>query len=135
MKTSSERPYISNGFMFIVVASILALIGASVSAFIMWVGIIANITLTVCWALIPEFNLFMDSKIKIFKYIYYDSKNDPLSYALWSLCLFAVIVWGAGEYFVDKSLEYDSIYGFTSLYFIFFVMVFVGYYKDYERLP
>ena len=85
--------------------------------------------------MIPEFNLFMDSKIKIFKYIYYDSKNDPLSYALWSLCLFAVIVWGVGEYYVDKSLEYDSIYGFTSLYFIFFVMVFVGYYKDYERLP
>lgn len=135
MRTDSGKPYLSNGFMLMAAAAFLALLGASVSAVIMWIGIVANIALVVCWALIPKFNMFMDNRIKVFKYIYFDSKNDPLSYALWSLCMVAVIFWGTGEYLESRTFELDAIYGFISLYIVFCTMVFVGYYKDYDRLP
>jgi hypothetical protein len=135
MRNPGGMPYLSNGLMFIAAASGLALLGASVSSVIMWVGIVANIALVVCWALLPKFNSFMDNRIKVFKYIYFDSKNDPLSYALWALCMSCVIVWGFGEYREQQSLDLDAVFGFITLYIIFCVMVFVGYYKDYDRLP
>lgn len=135
MRTDSGQPYFSNGVMIVAAAAILALIGTYCSQFIVWVGILACIALTVCWALIPKFNIFMDSRIKVFKYLYYDSRNEPMSYALWSLCMVAVVFWGLGQWLQDRYLELDTIYGFTSLYVVFCVMTFVGYYKDYDRLP
>ena len=135
MRGTSGMSYIGNGTMLLAASSFLALLGAYASSIIMWIGILANIALVVCWALIPKFNMFMDNKIKVFKYIYFDSKNDPLSYAVWTLCMLAVIYWGVSEYKEYQSIDLDSVYGFISLYVVFCIMVFVGYYKDYDRLP
>ena len=135
MRNTTGMPYFSNGIMIIGACALLALIGTYCSEFITWVGILGTIALVVCWALIPEFNMFMDNRIKVHKYLYYDSRNEPMSYALWSLCMVAVVFWGLGQWLQDRYLELDTIYGFTSLYFVFCVMTFVGYYKDYDRLP
>ena len=135
MRNTTGMPYVGNGTMFLAAASFLALLGMYTSAIIMWAGILINIALVVCWALIPKFNMFMDNRIKVFKYIYFDSKNDPLSYAIWSLCMIAVIFWGVGEYLESRTFDFDAIYGFISLYIVFCVMVFVGYYIDYDKLP
>lgn len=134
MKTTSES-YISNATVMLAAAAGLAFLGGLINDWLLYIGFGVSLLFVVLWSLNFNFNRFMDSKVKLYTYVRYDFKNDPIHYVsvlfMWGVVLF----WFYRDYSESRQIGFDVILGLYSLYIVSCVMVLWGYYKDYDRLP
>lgn len=134
MKTNSTSP-ITNGIVMMAVAAGFAFIGGLLTDWLFYIGLVLGILFVVLWALSYEFNLFMESKVKLFSFIKYDFKNDPIHYVGLLCVWFIVLFWGYQDLSDHKEVGTDVLLGVFSIYLVSCVMIFWGYFKDYDRLP
>lgn len=134
MKTTNTSP-ITNGIVMMAVAAGFAFIGGLLTDWLFYIGLVLGILFVVLWALSYKFNLYMEGKVKLFSFIKYDFKNDPVHY-ITVLCIWGVILfWGYQDLSEGKEIGTDVLLGVFSIYLVSCVMVFWGYFKDYDRLP
>lgn len=134
MKTTSTSP-ITNGILMMAVSAGFAFIGGLLTNWLFYIGLVLGIVFVVLWALSYEFNLFMESKVKLFSFIKYDFKNEPIHY-IGLLCVwFIVLFWLYQDVSNYREIGTDVLLGLFSIYLVSCVMVLWGYFKDYDRLP
>lgn len=134
MKTTNES-YISNATIMLAAAAGLAFIGGLINDWLLYMGFAVSLLFVVLWTLNFKFNMFMDNKVKLFSFIKYDFKNDPVHY-ISVLCIWGIILfWFYQDYSDGKQIGFDVILGFYGIYIVSCVMVLWGYFKDYDRLP
>jgi hypothetical protein len=134
MKTTNTSP-ITNGIVMMAVAAGFAFIGGLLTDWLFYIGLVLGLLFVVLWALSYKFNLYMEGKVKLFSFIKYDFKNDPVHY-ITVLCIWGVILfWGYQDLSEGKELGTDVLLGIFSMYLVSCVMIFWGYFKDYDRLP
>lgn len=135
MKITNNSSPITNGILMMAVAAGFAFIGGLLTDWLFYSGLVLGLVFVVLWALSYKFNLFMEGKIKLFSFIKYDFKNDPIHYigisCMWGVILF----WFYQDYSNNREIGTDVLLGLFSMYLISCVMVFWGYFKDYDRLP
>jgi hypothetical protein len=135
MKVTNNNSPITNGILMMAVAAGFAFIGGLVTDWLFYIGLVLGLVFVVLWALSYEFNLFMESKVKLFSFIKYDFKNDPVHYLsvlfIWGIVLF----WGYQDYSDGKEIGFDVFLGLFGIYLVSCVMVFWGYFQDYDKLP
>ena len=135
MRVNSSHTTFTNGvFMSMWSLSMIA-IGGLVSNFLLYLGFAMYFVVIILWILSYEINLFMDKPVKIGSYIYYDFKNDPVSYIIVPFCFLIACVWLYADWVTQSSFNFDSLLGFYCSYFILSVMVLYGYIKEYDKLP
>lgn len=134
MKTRNTSA-ITNGILMMTAAAGFAFIGGLINNWLFYAGLLMSIVFVVLWAVNYKFNLFMDGKVKLFSFIKYDFKNDPVHYVgligIWGVVLF----WLYQDLTSYKEVGTDVLLGLFSIYLVSCVMVFWGYFKDYDRLP
>ena len=135
MKTNTSSP-ITNGILMMAVAAGFAFIGGLINNWLFYTGLVLSALFVILWALSYKFNLFMEAKIKVFTYIKYDFRNEPIHYIGLVFIWLVVLFW----LFQDLSQEYrevgtDVLLGLFSVYLVSCVMVLWGYFKDYDKLP
>lgn len=134
MKTTSTSP-ITNGILMMAVSAGFAFIGGLLTNWLFYIGLVLGVVFVVLWALSYEFNLFMESKVKLFSFIKYDFKNEPIHY-IGLLCVwFIVLFWLYQDVSNYREIGTDVLLGLFSIYLVSCVMVLWGYFKDYDRLP
>jgi len=134
MKTTSTSP-ITNGILMMAVSAGFAFIGGLLTNWLFYIGLVLGVVFVVLWALSYKFNLFMESKVKLFSFIKYDFKNDPVHY-ITVLCIWGVVLfWLYQDVSEHREIGTDVLMGLFSVYLVSCVMVFWGYFKDYDRLP
>jgi len=134
MKTNTSSP-ITNGIMMMAVSAGFAFIGGLITEWLFYIGLAMGLLFVVLWALSYKFNLFMESKIKIFKYIKFDFKNDPKHYIGLILIWLVVLFWLFKDILDYREIGTDVFLGLFSVYLVSCVMILWGYFKDYDRLP
>ena len=134
MKTNTSSP-ITNGIMMMAVSAGFAFLGGLLTNWLFYSGLVMGIVFVVLWAISYKFNLFMEAKIKIFKYIKFDFKNDPIHYVGLILIWVVVLFWMLKDIYDYREIGEDVFLGLFSVYLVSCVMVFWGYFKDYDRLP
>ena len=134
MKTNTSSP-ITNGIMMMAVAAGFGFIGGLITEWLFYLGVVMGFLFVVLWALSFRFNLFMESKIKIVKYIRFDFKNDPIHYVGLILIWVVVLFWLLKDIYDYREIGEDVFLGLFCVYLVSCVMVFWGYFKDYDRLP
>ena len=112
-----------------------AFIGGLITNWLFYAGLVMSVVFVVLWALSYEFNLFMEGRIKILKYIYYDCRNDPIDYVTIAFIWCVVLFWVISDYTQYGDIGTDVLYGIFAIYLVTSVMVLWGYFKDYDRLP
>ena len=135
MKTNTSSP-ITNGILLLAVSAGFAFIGGLINNWLFYTGLVLSALFVILWALSYKFNLFMEAKIKVFTYIKYDFRNEPIHYIGLVFIWLVVLFW----LFQDLSQEYrevgtDVLLGLFSVYLVSCVMVLWGYFKDYDKLP
>jgi hypothetical protein len=135
MKVTNNNSPITNGILMMAVAAGFAFIGGLLSPWLFYIGLVLGVFFVVLWTLSYKFNLFMESKVKLFSFIKYDFRNDPVHYlgvlSIWVIVLF----WGYQDYSEGREIGFDVFLGLFGIYLVSCVMVFWGYFKDYDRLP
>jgi hypothetical protein len=135
MKVTNNSSPITNGIVMMAVAAGFAFIGGLLTDWLFYIGLVLGLLFVVLWALSYKFNLFMEGKVKLFSFIKYDFKNDPVHYVgvlgMWGVILF----WFYQDYSNNREIGTDVLLGFFSMYLISCVMVLWGYFIDYENLP
>jgi hypothetical protein len=135
MKTTNHSSPITNGIVMMAVAAGFAFIGGLLTNWLFYSGLVIGLAFVVLWALSYKFNLFMESKVKLFSFIKYDFRNEPTHYigllSVWCIVLF----WFYQDYSNHREIGTDVLLGLFSIYLVSCVMVFWGYFKDYDRLP
>ena len=112
-----------------------AFIGGLLTNWLFYIGLVLGVVFVILWALSYEFNLFMESKVKLFSFIKYDFKNEPIHY-IGLLCVwFIVLFWLYQDVSNYREIGTDVLLGLFSIYLVSCVMVLWGYFKDYDRLP
>lgn len=134
MKTNTSSP-ITNGIMMMAVAAGFGFIGGLITEWLFYLGVVMGFLFVVLWAISFRVNLFMESKIKIFKYIKFDFKNDPIHYVGLILIWVVVLFWLLKDIYDYREIGEDVFLGLFCVYLVSCVMVFWGYFKDYDRLP
>jgi len=134
MKTNTSSP-ITNGIMMMAVSAGFAFIGGLITEWLFYIGLAMGLLFVVLWALSYKFNLFMEAKIKIFKYIKFDFKNDPKHYIGLILIWLVVLFWLFKDILDYREIGTDVFLGLFSVYLVSCVMILWGYFKDYDRLP
>ena len=134
MKTNTSSP-ITNGIMMMAVSAGFAFIGGLITEWLFYIGLAMGLLFVVLWALSYKFNLFMEAKIKIFKYIKFDFKNDPKHYIGLILIWLVVLFWLFKDILDYREKGTDVFLGLFSVYLVSCVMILWGYFKDYDRLP
>lgn len=134
MKTNTSSP-ITNGILMMAVAAGFGFIGGLITEWLFYLGVVMGFLFVVLWAISFRVNLFMESKIKIFKYIKFDFKNDPIHYVGLILIWVVVLFWLLKDIYDYREIGEDVFLGLFSVYLVSCVMVFWGYFKDYDRLP
>ena len=134
MKTNTSSP-ITNGILMMAVSAGFAFIGGLITEWLFYIGLVMGLLFVVLWALSFRFNLFMESKIKIFKYIKFDFKNDPINYVGLILIWVVVLFWLFKDILDYREIGTDVFLGLFSVYLVSCVMILWGYFKDYDRLP
>jgi hypothetical protein len=113
----------------------LAFIGGLLTDWLFYIGLAVCALFVILWVLNFKFNLFMDGKVKLFSFIKYDFKNEPLHYigivGIWGVVLF----WFYRDVSDGREVGTDVLLALFSIYLVSCVMVLWGYYKDYDRLP
>ncbi len=120
-------------FMFIWATS-LTLLGGFLSTGLFLFGLMINAAIVITYVVSQKINRVLDNEVKIGKYVYYDFKNDPVSYVLTLLCLVVSTIWIIKDTLEGEGLQIDSLLGFYTAYFIISLMILVGYIRDYEKL-
>lgn len=134
MKTYSTSP-ITNGVVMMAVSAGFAFIGGLLTNWLFYSGLVLGVAFVILWALSYKFNLFMESEVKLFSFIKYDFKNEPIHY-IGLLCIwFVVLFWLYQDVSNYREIGTDVLVGLFSIYLISCVMVFWGYFKDYDKLP
>jgi hypothetical protein len=135
MKVTNNNSPITNGILMMAVAAGFAFIGGLLSPWLFYIGLVLGVFFVVLWTLSYKFNLFMESKVKLFSFIKYDFRNDPVHYlgvlSIWVIVLF----WGYQDFSEGREIGFDVFLGLFGIYLVSCVMVFWGYFKDYDRLP
>lgn len=126
---------ISNLALMFIWATSVTLLGGSFSTGLFLFGLILNTAIVITYVISQKISRIFDNEVKIGKYVYYDFKNDPVSYIITLLCLIVTTVWIIKDTLEGEGLQLDSLIGFYSIYFIISVMVLIGYIRDYEKLP
>ena len=135
MKITNNSSPITNGIVMMAVAAGFAFIGGLLTDWLFYSGLVLGIVFVVLWALSYEFNLYMEGKVKLFSFIKYDFKNDPVHYTA-MLCIWGIILfWFYQDYSNNREIGFDVILGLFCVYLVSCVMVFWGYFKDYDKLP
>jgi hypothetical protein len=134
MKTNSTSP-ITNGIVMMAVSAGFAFIGGLLTDWLFYIGLVLGILFVVLWALSYEFNLFMESKVKLFSYIKFDFKNDPKHYVALVFIWCIVLFWLFKDLSDYREIGTDVFLGLFSVYLVSCVMILWGYFKDYDRLP
>lgn len=125
---------ITNGILMMAVSAGFAFIGGLIANWLFYAGLVMGIVFVVLWALSYKFNLFMEEPIRIFKYIKYDFKNDPVHY------ITGIFIWGVILFWLYQDLSsyrevgFDVLLSIFSMYLVSCVMILWGYFKDYDRL-
>jgi hypothetical protein len=134
MKTHSTSP-ITNGIVMMAVSAGFAFIGGLLTNWLFYSGLVLGVAFVILWALSYKFNLFMESEVKLFSFIKYDFKNDPIHYISLLCVWFVVLFWLYQDVSENREIGFDVLLGLFSIYLVSCVMVFWGYFKDYDRLP
>ena len=112
-----------------------AFIGGLLTNWLFYIGLVLGVVFVVLWALSYKFNLFMESKVKLFSFIKYDFKNDPVHY-ISVLCIWGIVLfWMYQDVSENREIGFDVLLGLFGIYLVSCVMVFWGYFKDYDQLP
>ena len=98
MKIKNTSSPITNGILMMAVAAGFAFIGGLITDWLFYSGLVMSIVFVVLWALNYKFNLFMEGKIKVLKYIYYDFKNEPIDYVTTLFIWCVITFWGVSDY-------------------------------------
>lgn len=130
-----RSPGISNLTFMFIWASSITLLGGSFSTGLFIFGLLLNVIIVITYVINQKINRILDNDVKIGKYLYYDFKNEPVSYLITLGCLIITTVWIIKDTLEGRGLELDSLIGFYSIYFIISVMILIGYIRDYEKLP
>jgi hypothetical protein len=135
MKTNSSSNYIINGTVMLAAAAGLAFIGGLLTDWLFYSGLVVSALFVILWSLNFKFNLFMDGKVKLFSFIKYDFKNDPVHYitivCIWGIVLF----WMYQDVSNYREIGTDVLMGLFGIYLVSCVMVLWGYFVDYDNLP
>ena len=135
MKMTNNSSPITNGILMMAVAAGFAFIGGLITDWLFYIGLVLGLLFVGLWALSYKFNLYMEGKVKLFSFIKYDFKNDPVHY-IGVLCMWGVILfWGYQDLSEGKEVGTDVLLGIFSMYLVSCVMVFWGYFVDYDNLP
>jgi hypothetical protein len=135
MKVTNNNSPITNGIVMMAVAAGFAFIGGLLTDWLFYIGLVLGLLFVGLWALSYKFNLYMEGKVKLFSFIKYDFKNDPVHY-IGVLCMWGVILfWGYQDLSEGKEVGTDVLLGIFSMYLVSCVMVFWGYFVDYDNLP
>ena len=135
MKVTNNSSPITNGIVMMAVAAGFAFIGGLLTDWLFYIGLVLGLFFVVLWALSYKFNLYMEGKVKLFSFIKYDFKNDPVHYVgvlgMWGVILF----WFYQDYSNNREIGTDVLLGLFGMYLISCVMVLWGYFVDYDNLP
>ena len=135
MKVTNNNSPITNGIVMMAVAAGFAFIGGLLTDWLFYIGLVLGLFFVGLWALSYKFNLYMEGKVKLFSFIKYDFKNDPVHY-IGVLCMWGVILfWFYQDYSNNREIGTDVLLGLFSMYLISCVMVLWGYFVDYDNLP
>lgn len=134
MKTNTSSP-ITNGILMLAVSAGLAVLGGLLTNWLMYSGLALSLVFVVLWSLHTKFNSFMENRIKLFSFVKYDFKNDPIHYTILLCIWFTVLFWLFKDLSEYREVGTDVLLGLFSIYLVSCVMVLLGYYRDYERLP
>lgn len=135
MRIRNTSSPITNGVLLLAVAAGFAFIGGLITNWLFYSGLVMSISFVVLWAINYKFNLFMEGRIKLLKYIYYDFKNQPVDYITTTFIWCVIGFWGISDYTQYREIGTDVLLAILLMYLISCVMVFWGYFKDYDRLP
>ena len=132
--TNNSSP-ITNGILMIAVAAGFGFLGGLLTDWLFYSGLVLGLVFVVLWALSYKFNLFMEGEVKLFSFIKYDFKNDPVHY-ITVICIWSVILfWFYQDYSNHREIGTDVVLGVFWMYLVSCIMVLWGYFKDYDRLP
>jgi hypothetical protein len=135
MKVTNNNSPITNGILMMAVAAGFAFIGGLLTNWLFYSGLVIGLAFVVLWALSYKFNLYMEGKVKLFSFIKYDFKNDPVHY-IGVLCMWGIVLfWGYQDLSEGREVGTDVLLGIFSMYLVSCVMVFWGYFVDYDNLP
>jgi hypothetical protein len=112
-----------------------AFIGGLLTEWLFYIGLVVSAFFVILWTINFKFNLFMDSKVKLFSFIKYDFKNEPINYVSIGFIWLVVLFWFYKDLSDGREVGTDVLLGLFSMYLVSCVMVLWGYYKDYDRLP
>lgn len=134
MKTTSNS-YVTNATVMLAAAAGLAFLGGLLTNWLFYSGLALSILFVVLWTLNFKFNMFMDSKVKLFSFIKYDFKNGPVHYMGLLFIWLVVLFWLFQDMSNYREVGTDVLIGLFSIYLVTCLMIFWGYYTDYDRLP
>jgi hypothetical protein len=134
MRTTAETPAISNGIMYITLATGFALLSGTFSDLLFYFGLAMNIAIVLAWALHYESNRFLDNKIKVLQYMKYDFRNGPIYYLTAAGIWIVTIIQSIADYYAYGYVKTDILMALASIYFISCIMVLWGYTQEYDRL-
>ena len=134
MKPVLSNSSFGNGILYLMLSTGFALIGGMVSDYLFYFGLLMDAVIVMVWALSYEGNRFMDSPVKVLRYMKYDFRNGPIYYLMAAGCWIVTIIQSSFDYYQFGYIEYDMWLSLTCIYFISCVMVLWGYTKDYDKL-
>lgn len=134
MKPVLSNSSFGNGILYLMLSTGFALIGGMVSDYLFYFGLLMDAAIVMVWALSYEGNRFMDSPVKVLRYMKYDFRNGPIYYVIAAGCWIVTIINAILDYSRFNYIEFDIWLSLISIYFISCVMVLWGYTKDYDKL-
>lgn len=126
----------TNGVLMVLFIVVFAYLGGAITNFCYYLAPCIAVFVFALDAFDPKFKKFMDSRVKLYEFFKVDFKpNFIKSYMMLIIMLIVILTWAIVDLVNYKTIKFDVLFAFFSVYVIFSIMILLKYYNKYEKLP